>query len=271
MKQLYLLLQLIIPVLLFAQKEIPITYALQENIIYKDGSTLSAYEKERCVLDIYYPENKEEFTTIVWFHGGGIMGGKKFIPPQLKDKGVAIVAANYRLHPQVKCPEYIEDAAAAVAWVFRNIQDYGGDPDKIIVSGHSAGGYLASMVGLDASYLEAYQVDANKIAALIPFSGHAVTHFTIRKERGIPGTQVLADEYAPIYHVRPDAPPYIIITGDRNLELLGRYEENAYMWRMMQQAGHSQTEIYELDGYNHGDMAAPAFHILMNQVKKMQK
>lgn len=256
----------ILPVLGVTQEQSSSEYQLINNIPYKKGNELSDYEKERCVLDIYYPTSKDSFTTIIWFHGGGIMGGEKFIPEQLMEKEVAIVAANYRLHPKVKCPEYIEDAAAAVAWVFNHISEYGGDPDKIVVSGHSAGGYLASMVGLDTGYLEEHQIDANRIAALIPFSGHAVTHFTIRKEMGIPGTQVIADKYAPIYHVRPDAPPYIIITGDRDLELLGRYEENAYMWRMMQEAGHDQTEMYELEGYNHGEMAVPAFHILMKSV-----
>ena len=84
---------------------------------------------------------------------------------------------------------YIEDAAAAVAWTFNNIQKYGGNNQYIFISGHSAGGYLASMIGLDKKWLAVHKVDANSIAGLIPFSGHAITHFTIRKERDISGTQ----------------------------------------------------------------------------------
>ena len=72
-------------------------------------------------------------------------------------------------------------------------------------------------------------MDANDIAGLIPFSGHTITHFTVRKERGIPGTQPIIDEMAPLYHVRADCPSLVLITGDRNKEMLGRYEENAYM------------------------------------------
>ena len=86
---------------------------------------------------------------------------------------------------QVKKSVYIEDAAAAVAWVFQNIETHGGDPRQIFVSGHSAGGYLASMVGLDKRWLAAHNVDANRIAGLIPFSGHTITHFTPREKRAL--------------------------------------------------------------------------------------
>ena len=245
-------------------------YALKENISYRssDEQQTDEYIAERCKLDIYYPENIKDFITVVWFHGGGITSGNKEIPSKLKNRGIAIVAVNYRLNPKVNCPAYIEDAAAAVAWTFNNIEKFGGDPKKIVVSGHSAGGYLTSMVGLDKKWLAAYDVDANNIAMLIPFSGHCITHMTVRKERGIPDTQPVVDEFAPLYHVRADAPPLILITGDRELEMLGRYEENAYMYRMMKVAGHEQTKLYELDSFDHGGMASPAFEILLNQIKK---
>ncbi len=171
------------------------------------------------------------------------------------------------MNPGAHCPEYIEDAAAAVAWTFKHIAKYGGDPDKIVVSGHSAGGYLTSMVGLDKKWLAKFNIDANKIAMLIPFSGHTITHMTIRKERGIPDTQPIVDEFAPLYHVRADAPPLILITGDREREMLGRYEENAYLWRMMKIAGHTKTKLYELDSFDHGGMASPAFEVLLNEIK----
>ncbi len=227
-----------------------------------------AYISQRCVLDIYYPKNTPSFATIVWFHGGGLSSGQKEIPEALKQKGVAVVGVNYRLYPKVKAPIYIEDAAAAVAWVFKNIESYGGNPNAIFISGHSAGGYLASMVGLDKSYLGKHGIDANKIAGLIPFSGHTITHFTVRDERGIEGTQPIIDDLAPLYHVRSDAPPLLLITGDREKELLGRYEENAYMMRMMKVAGHQDTRIMEMEGYGH-DMTYPAFPLLLKEVKRI--
>lgn len=258
---------------LLAQNSQAQDYKTEKNILYRTAKEAQNddYIAERCRLDLYYPADSKDFTTVVWFHGGGITSGNKFIPEKLKEQGIAVVAVNYRLSPKVKCPVYIEDAAAAVAWTFRNIAKYGGDPAKIVVSGHSAGGYLTSMVGLDKKWLNEFGIDANNIAMLIPFSGHTITHMTIRKERGIPDSQPVVDEFAPLYHVRSDAPPLILITGDRELEMLGRYEENAYMWRMMKIAGHTKTKLYELDSFNHGRMASPAFEVLLDEIKVLNQ
>lgn len=242
-------------------------YLTDSDVLYREGE-LTDYMEERCRLDVYYPTGKKNFSTVVWFHGGGLKGGKRSIPKQLKEKGIAVVAANYRLHPKVKSPTYVEDAAAAVAWTFQNIEKYGGSKDRIFVSGHSAGGYLTSMVGLDKRWLGAHDIDANDIAGLIPFSGHTITHFTVRAERGIDGKQPIIDDMAPLYHVRDDASPLLLITGDRELEMLGRYEENAYLWRMMRVVGHPETELYELDGFNHGQMAEPAHPLLLRFIEK---
>ena len=253
-------------------QDLSVDYNLLTNIPYYSEllDSQDSYMEERCVLDIYYPKNIEEFSTVVWFHGGGLTGGEKEIPAALLGKGIAVVAVNYRLYPKVKAPVYIEDAAAAVSWVFAHIENYGGSSDLIFVSGHSAGGYLASMIGLDKSWLEKFQVDANRIAGLIPFSGHTITHFTVREERGIDGMRPVIDELAPLYHVIADAPPFLLITGDRDLELLGRYEENAYLMRMMKVVGHTETTLFELDGYNHG-MTEPAFPLLLNEIRRIEK
>ena len=243
-------------------------YRTETNILYRSDANLTDYMQERCRLDVYCPSEVKAFPTVVWFHGGGLTNGSQSIPAGLQQKGIAVVAASYRLSPYAKCPAYIEDAAAAVAWTFRNIEKYGGSTDRIFVSGHSAGGYLTAMIGLDKRWLAVHGLDANRIAGLIPFSGQVITHFTIRSERGIPAQQPIVDDLAPLYYVRKDAPPLMLITGGRDRELLGRYEENAYLWRMMKEAGHPQTELYELAGFDHGQMAEPAQQLLLRFVKK---
>ena len=251
------------------EKQVKTTYKTLQNISYRENG--DTYSRERCKLDIYYPENTKDFATVVWFHGGGLSSGEKFIPGELKNSGLAVVAVNYRLLPKGSLSNCIDDAAAAVAWTFEEIQKYGGDPRKIFVSGHSAGGYLTNMIGLDKKWLQAYNIDADSIAALIPFSGHAISHFAYRQSKGMKDTQPSIDEFAPLFYVRQDAPPLIIVSADREMEMLGRYEENAYFWRMMKVAGHKKAYLYELGGYNHGDMAAPAFHILKNHIKEIVK
>ena len=270
MKKIILLLSfLFIGVSSFAQK---LEYETKSNIQYYNTTInkSDAYINERCVLDIYYPKNTKDFATIVWFHGGGLTGGSKEIPEALKNKGFAIIGVNYRLSPKVKAVKCIEDAAAAIAWAFNNITSYGGDAAQIFVSGHSAGAYLALMNGLDKKWLQKEGIDANKIAGLIPFSSQCITHFEIRRENGIPEKQPTIDVFAPLYHVRSDAPPLLLITGDRELEMLGRYEENAYMERMMKLVGHKATKLYELDGYGHG-MTEPGFPLLVNEVNRIIK
>ena len=251
--------------LLVAQSD----YGLIQDLDYyiTEIQNTDAYRKERCRLDVYFPKDTTNVSTIVWFHGGGLEFGSKNIPEGLLRKGVVVVAVNYRLHPKVQHPVYIQDAAAAVAWTMKNISNYNGNPDKVFISGHSAGGYLASMVTMDKSYLEKHGVDADNIAGSIPFSGHTITHFTIRKEQGIDGTQPIIDKYAPLYHVRNDSPPMLLITGNREMELLGRYEENAYFYRMMKVVEHPDIELMELDGYGH-NMVYPAVPLLLEFVKR---
>ena len=270
---LFLFLFLLSTINLLAQKKEKadtIRYQLDKEIAYRDFKIQKPDENvvKNCQLDIYYPTNKKQFATIVWFHGGSLSGGKKEIPEELLRQGFAVVGAEYRRNPTVKCPVYIEDAAAAVAWVFKNIELYGGDPNKIMLSGHSAGGYLDLMVGMDKRWLAAYGVDAARIAGLLPLSPQVITHFKIRDERGIPDTQPVIDEFAPLFHVRKDLPPITIITGDRELEMLGRYEENAYFVRMLKLVGHQQNKLFELNGFTHGSMKAPGLLLLVNELKK---
>lgn len=257
---------------LFAQdKPAEARYKTEKDIPYRTGDEQTDAMKERCKLDVQFPEGGKDLPAVVWFHGGGLTKGEKSIPKGLQGKGVIVIAANYRLSPKAKAPEYIEDAAAAVAWAFGNVERYGGSKKKVFVSGHSAGGYLTSMIGLDKKWLKAHDIDADDIAGLVPFSGQALTHFTIRAERGIPDTRPVIDELAPLYHVRKDSPPLLIISGDRNKELRGRYEETAYFWRMMKEVGHKEVDILELQGYDHGGMAEPAFPLLLKYVKEKAK
>ena len=246
------------------------TWKTDTNIPYT--SKTDDYSTHRLLLDIHHPEGTASaMPVIVWFHGGGLTGGEKFIPAELSRQGYVVVAPNYRLIPNVGVSECIDDAAEAVAWVADNIAAYGGDPSKIFVTGHSAGGFLTSMIGIDKTYLSKYGKDPDNLLGLIPYSGQVITHFSDRESKGIGALTPYVDDKAPLFHVRKDCPPYIIITGDPEEELYGRYEENLYMWRMMKLAGHPDVRIYRLDGYNHGDMAAPAHHILKKEIARILK
>lgn len=247
-------------------------YKLEQGISYRPDAT-DRYTRQQCMLDVYYPAGKTGFATVVWFHGGGLTGGGREIPAELKNRGLCVVGVGYRLcagnddpkapNAAVTTDDCVDDAAAAAAWVMKHIAEYGGDTTKIYLSGHSAGGYLVTMIGLDKRRLQKYGADADRFAAIVPFSGQMITHFQNRRDRGISDYQPLIDEAAPLYYVRKDCPPMLLITGDRERELLGRYEENAYFWRMMKLVGHPAVHLLELDGFDHGSMARPAHSILL--------
>ena len=152
--------------------------------------------------------------------------------------------------------------------MFRNIGNYGGDTKKIVLTGHSAGGYIDMMLCLNKAWLGRYEVDADSVWMYVPFSGQTITHYNVRKMQGIKPLQPTIDEYAPLYWVRSDCPPLILICGDRELELFGRYDENQYLERMMKLVGHQQTCLYEIDGHGHGGMVEPSFHILETHIRK---
>ena len=250
-----------------AQNTSPAGYAFRENISYIGESDTNQYRQKRCKLDVYYPAKSKGFSTVVWFHGGGLEGGEKAVPAELRNRGIAVVAVNYRLSPDVTNPAYIVDAAEAVAWVFKNIEKYGGDPGQIFVAGHSAGGYLALMVGFDKKYLETYGINADKIKGLIPVSGQTNTHYTIRKEKGLPVDIPVVDEYAPINRVRKGIPPTMLITGGRDLELTARYEENLHLKVVMESMG-NPVELFELQGFDHGTVLAPSGDLMLGFIKK---
>lgn len=243
-------------------------YQITKNIPYYPDSISSknSYIKEQCLLDIYKPIGKSNAPVIVWFHGGGLTGGTKEIPKDLLDYGYLIVSIEYRLSPKVKAPGYIEDAAAGTAWVFNNIASYEGNVKQIFLSGHSAGGYLDLMIGLENKWLAKYNINTNAIAGLIPLSPQVITHYTIRDENNVSKYQPLIDTYAPVYHIKKDTPPIVLITGDREKELLGRYEENAYFFRMMKLIENPRVKLFELEGFDHGEMVKPGIPLLMKEV-----
>lgn len=241
-------------------------YTYDKEILYR--GTMDPYTEKMCRLDVAYEEGGQDRPVIVWFHSGGLTGGWRHIPQTLLRDGAIVVGMGYRFVTEVSIQETLDDAAASVAWVFRNIESYGGDLSKIYLAGHSAGGYIVNMLGLNKAYLAKYGIDPDKqIKALAPYSGQVITHFAQRQKQGIANLTPTIDEFAPLYYVRGDAAPMLVISGDREVELFGRYEENAYFVRMLRLNGHKNVTFHEVDGFDHGDMAEPAHLLLLKYIK----
>lgn len=132
---------------------------------------------ERQVLDIYTPEKAggKSLPVMFWIHGGGWQVGDKsdvaLKPKVLTERGFVFVSTNYRLLPDVTMDVLIRDVAKSLGWVHRNIGEYGGDPGRIFVGGHSAGAQLAAIICTDDRYLKEEKVAFDVLKGCVPVDG----------------------------------------------------------------------------------------------------
>lgn len=145
---------------------------------------------ERQRLDVYAPPEASGAPVAVFFYGGswrsGSRAGYRFVGEALARRGIVAVVADYRLYPEVGFPTFVEDAAAALAWARREIAQHGGDPDAIVLTGHSAGAHIAAMLALDPRYGGTEGVGAETIAGVVGLAGpYAVDPLRYRTIRPI--------------------------------------------------------------------------------------
>ncbi|MEO8499052.1 MAG: alpha/beta hydrolase [Planctomycetota bacterium] len=130
---------------------------------------------ERQVLDVYSPADAKDLPVVFWIHGGGWQTGDKSsvqLKPQVfMDKGFVFVSTNYRLLPSVDMGTIIRDVAKSIHWVHDHIKEYGGDPNRLLVMGHSAGAQLAAVVCTDDRYLKAEGLSLAIIKGCVPVDG----------------------------------------------------------------------------------------------------
>ena len=227
-------------------------WTVKKDIPSFDQGERDDYRRERCFLDVYYPENRKNVPVLIYFHGGGLTAGDKYgIIEESRLLNCIIVSPNYRLAPRAKCPDYIEDAAMAAAWVLHHIGEYNGDPENVFIYGQSAGAYLAAMLAADPKYLQHYGCKVEDIRGFIPISGEMMTHFRIREEQGVPATTPKIDEFAPLAFVRKDFPPLLLITGETGIELDCRPAENKLMRDLLVYNGNTTSSFFEMKSLTH--------------------
>ena len=208
-------------------------------------------EKTNEKLDIYLPE-KESFPVFVYYHGGGITAGdKKNTRPfyeHLASSGIAVVTVNYRLYPNAKYPDFIEDCAEAASWVYKNIARYG-KIEGIYLGGSSAGGYISQMLCFDKKWLAEYGLTPMDFSGFVHDAGQPTCHFNVLKARGFDSRRIVVDEYSPLYFVGSDEkyPPMLIIVSDNDMK--NRYEQTMLLMETLDHFGHGESaELIVMSG-----------------------
>lgn len=214
----------------------------------------------RHKLDIYTPEKPvASAPVIVFFMGGNWVAGERgdyaFIGRALAARGYVVVIPDYRLYPEVKYPDFLDDSAQAVAWTAREITRFGGDPKRMYVMGHSAGAYNASMVALDPSYLEKYGMRASSLRGLIglagPYNFLPISNPTTRPVFHYPNTPQASQ---PIEHVSKNSPPALLIAANKD-ELVNPARNTGALASKLRSHGVTVQEVY-FDSVSHTTLVA---------------
>ena len=239
-------------------------------------------ESCRCVLDVAYgadPAHKLDLylpgradapcPVVVFLHGGGWTHGFKewmgFMAPPIVAWPALFVSIGYRLAPDHRYPAQLDDTLSAIAWVHRNISAYGGDPNAIVVGGHSAGGHLASLAALRTDRHGGYGISRDAIRACLPVSSTFDFRFeTVARGSGeeniltrFLATPEQAFEASPIAHVDGNRIPFLICHGSDDL---ARVMDTApRMVRALQEAG-SFVDHRAVDGRDHFSISLGAAH-----------
>lgn len=207
----------------------------------KTISNVCYCQEHEQYLDIHLPEC-ESFPVFVYFHGGGLKTGDKenqaVLYNYLTDHGVAVVAANYRMYPTARYPDFLVDSAKAVAWTFQNMGAYG-NVTGIYVGGSSAGGYISQMLCFDASWLSVHGIKPTDIAGYLHDAGQPTCHFNVLSERGLDPRRVIIDETSPLYHIDDkEYAPMLVIVSDNDME--NRYEQTMLLISTLKHFGHTE-------------------------------
>jgi acetyl esterase/lipase len=199
------------------------------DIAYVTGTDA---DPERHKLDVYLPKGEKSPPVMMFVHGGSWRSGTKDLYGALgltfAEQGIATVVINYRLSragSKVKHPDHICDVARAFAWVKSHAKEYGWDPKRIYISGHSAGGHLAALLATDKQYLEAVNCSCQDIRGVMALSGvYEITPLlvsTLKLEKTFPKDEAEGwTAMSPIHRVGKGRPPFLLAYADKDYPFL---------------------------------------------------
>jgi acetyl esterase/lipase len=219
----------------------------------KVGDAIAYADGQRHKLDVYAPVERGQLAPVVFFvYGGGWNRGTRsdyeFVGRAFASRGFVTVIADYRLVPEVRYPDFLEDSASALRWVEDNIESYGGDPTRLYLAGHSAGAYNAVMLALDPSFLREYGVTM-PIMAVAAISGpYDFYPFEYSEVIEAFGQAPNPEGTQPINLITSSAPPMYLASG--TTDPIVRMQNTEHFAEALRQRGIWVTTSY-FDGFGH--------------------
>jgi acetyl esterase/lipase len=224
-----------------------------KDVSYYDGAKADAAKHK---LDLFLPEGRKDFPVFFFVHGGawrhgdkGFLGIYSGLGKFYAHHGIGAVVINYRLSPGVKHPEHIKDVARAFAWTYKNIARYGGDPGRIFVCGHSAGGHLTALLATAGKFLEPYGLSpAKAVRGVIPISGvyEIPEKFLVSVFGEDPKRH---KDASPIDYVHKGLPPFLILYADHDFPGCGKKPSEAFARALGEKGNEVRTQ--EITDSNH--------------------
>jgi arylformamidase len=212
-------------------------------------------DDERQKLDVYMPATAPgtPAPVLLFFHGGYWVIGHKdlmgFMAPAITPAPALLVPVGYRLAPGAKYPQQVDDCRAALRWVYDHIADYGGDPARIYVAGHSAGGHLAALITLQHQRLADFELPADIIKGCFPVSGvFDVTETPPDRRDAFLKSDADARDASPLYHAEGNATPFLLEIGSQDFDNL-RAQHPRMLAALRSQPGYVEEMVRY--GHNH--------------------
>jgi acetyl esterase/lipase len=209
-------------------------------------------------LDVYAPRDARDRPVVIFWYGGSWTHGSKadyrFVGAALAERGFVAVLPDYRLYPEVTFPAFCEDGAHAIVWVETHAQEFGGDPRRIVLMGHSAGAHMAAFLAFNRAFVEKAGANPNSVVGLIGLSGPYVL---------VPDTDVLRatfpapyrdTDWQPIRFVDARSPPTLLLHGLADKEVKPKHTVELHEALL---ANRVRVEMHLYPRAGHGDTVAP--------------
>ena len=206
----------------------------------------------RQKLDIYEPAGVTNAPTVVYFYGGSWQTGSKddyrFLGQALASKGFVTIVADYRLYPQVYYPDFVKDGASAFAYAHAHIANFSGDPSRMFVAGHSAGGFIAMMLAADDRFITEAGGESNWIHGMIGIAGpYDFLPFTDDNIKAI-FSKYPDKQTQPLNHITHTMAPVMLAVGNADDTVDPR---NSYRVEAKLKSLHSPVTVHTYDDTGH--------------------